>query len=123
MSNKSKIAVLLFFTISYFLLYNECNVRYAIHNSSINCPYFILLIRFIIVWNIYVNLSPDFQCVFAEFPPANQGRDTDTCCVEPDEEESQEGGEGSREWELPVLGDHHVPLQCQDGEGDDGLYP
>ena len=71
--------------------------------------------------NIY--LSPDFQCVFAEFSPANQGRNTDACCVEPDKEERQEGGEGGGEGELPVLGDHHVALEGQHCEGDDGLDP
>ena len=54
--------------------------------------------------------SPDFQCVFAEFSPANQGRDTDACRVEPDEEESEEGGERGGEGELSVLGHQCAPL-------------
>ena len=68
-------------------------------------------------------LSPHFRSVLAELSPANQGRDADPCSVEPDEEESEEGGERGGERELPVLAHHHVPLEGQDGERDDGLDP
>ena len=69
------------------------------------------------------DLSPHFQSVLAELSPANQGRDADPCCVEPDKEESEEGGERGGERELSVLGHHHVPLECQDCQRDDGLDP
>ena len=57
---------------------------------------------------------PHIEMAFVKLPPAQGWWNTDYECVGPDEDESQEGGGGGGQRELPVLGYHHVSLECQD---------
>ena len=61
--------------------------------------------------------SPDLQAVLVECSPAQDRRDADKEGVGPDEEQGEEGGERGGQGELPVLGQHHVPLQGQNSQG------
>ena len=46
--------------------------------SKLSSLYSFNLTIFNDIYDIYDNHLPDFQCVFAEFPPANQRRNTDS---------------------------------------------
>ena len=67
---------------------------------------------------ILSQVSPDFESVEVKVSPAQERGAADQESVQPDEEQGVEGGPVAGQGELLVVGDHHVPLHGQYGQGD-----